>query len=427
MTGKKNISVEEMKTALLEMGEKARFAARKLSVMPTQIKNDFLKTMADAIEESSEEIKNANAKDIGAAKRKGLSKAMLDRLKLNDERIKAMADGLRELTALEDPVGKKLSTSIRPNGLKIEKVSVPIGVIGIVYESRPNVTVDAAGLCLKAGNAVILRGGSESINSNLALSHCLNVAGISAGLSDGAVQLIPWTDRNAVNIMLKMDQYIDLVIPRGGESLIKAVVENSTIPIIKHYKGICHLYVDSECDMQMALKVVENAKCQRPGVCNAIETLLVNNSIVENFAPEIAAVFKENGVEIRADKIFRKYVPDALPATKEDWNEEYLDLIISVAVVQNVEEAIEHINTWSSAHSDGIITENARTAGKFLNEVDSSTVYWNASTRFTDGGEFGMGAEIGISTDKLHARGPMGLSELTTYKYLVTGNGQIRP
>ncbi len=422
---KKNI--DDMKSTLLQMGEKAKIAAQKLSAMSSRNKDWCLNAMADAIEAAVVEIKKANEKDLEAGIKNGLSEAMLDRLRLTDERIKAMADGLRELTSLEDPVGKKLSVCVRPNGLKIEKVSVPIGVIGIVYESRPNVTVDAAGLCLKAGNTVILRGGSEAINSNIELAHRLNSAGMSAGLPDGAVQLIPWTDRAAVSIMLKMDEYIDLIIPRGGEGLIRAVVEQSTIPVIKHYKGVCHLFVDAESNKDMALSIIENAKCQRPGVCNALETLLIHEDAAAEFAPRIAALLKEKGVELRGDKQFIKLVPDATPATETDWPKEYLDLILAVAIVPGVEKAIEHINTYGSKHSDAIITENRQNAEKFLNEVDSAAVYWNASTRFTDGGEFGMGAEIGISTDKLHARGPMGLPELTTYKYLVLGDGQIRP
>lgn len=427
MTGKrKDISAEEMKSILLQMGEKASFAARKLAVMRTHEKNACLNAMADIIEKSEDDICRENLKDLKEGEKNGLSKAMLDRLTLNPQAIKAIAKGLRDVVLLEDPAGKILSSIIRPNGLKIEKVSVPIGVIGIVYESRPNVTVDAAGLCLKAGNAVILRGGSEAIHSNIALAHCMTRAVISAGLPEGAVQLIPWTDRQAVNLMLKMDKYIDLIIPRGGEGLIRAVVENSTIPVIKHYKGVCHVYVDVEADFNMALEIIENAKCQRPGVCNAIETLLINASIAEKFAPKVAAMLKKKGVKLRGDVEFCKLVPDAVPATEEDWYEEYLDLTIAVAIVDGVEEAVDHINKYGTKHSDSIVTKNQGTAEYFMGNVDSAVVYVNASTRFTDGGEFGMGAEIGISTDKLHARGPMGLNELTTYKYLVFGSGQVR-
>lgn len=420
------IFFDEVKAALDGMGEKARIAAHKLSIMTGSQKNACLNAMADAIEADIASLKEANVRDIKAGEKNGLSPAMLDRLKLDDKRIKSMADGLRDVASLEDPVGKKLSSWIRPNGLKIDKVAVPIGVIGIVYESRPNVTVDASGLCLKAGNAVILRGGSDAINSNIALAHCLTMAGLSAGLPEGAIQLLPWIDRVAVEIMLKMDNCIDLIIPRGGESLIRTVVEQSTIPVIKHYKGICHIYIDASCDMNMAFKIVENAKCQRPGVCNAVETLLIHKEIASKFAPEMAKILIAKGVELRGDKEFCRLVPEAKPASEQDWHEEYLDLILSVRIVPNLDTAIEHINFYGSKHSDAIITNDQQSSDRFLNEVDSSTVYVNASTRFTDGGEFGMGAEIGISTDKLHARGPMGLAELTIYKYIVYGNGQIR-
>jgi len=426
MTMNKKFTEDEIRNALLEMGEKARIAAHKLAIMTTDQKNNCLRAMADTIEIESENLKKENAKDIEAGRKAGLSSAMLERLALTDKVINSMSKGLKDVAELEDPVGKQLGEWIRPNELDIRKVSVPIGVIAIVYESRPNVTVDAAGLCLKAGNAVILRGGKEAIHSNIALAHCMNRAGLSAGLPEGAVQLIPWTDRVAVNLMLKMNNYIDLVIPRGGEGLIRTVVENSTIPVIKHYKGICHVYVDSEADIDMALKIVENAKCQRPGVCNAAETLLIHKSIAAKFAPKMAAVLEKRGVEMRGDNEFRKLVPDAKAASEEDWTTEYLDLILSIRIVPDLGAAIEHINFYGSKHSDAIVTKNQVSAKRFLSEVDSAAVYVNASTRFTDGGEFGMGAEIGISTDKLHARGPMGLAELTSYKYIIYGNGQCR-
>ncbi|MFZ2655837.1 MAG: glutamate-5-semialdehyde dehydrogenase [Victivallales bacterium] len=422
----KKFTEDEIRNALLEMGEKARIAAHKLAIMTTDQKNNCLRAMADTIEIESENLKKENAKDIEAGRKAGLSSAMLERLALTDKVINSMSKGLKDVAELEDPVGKQLGEWIRPNELDIRKVSVPIGVIAIVYESRPNVTVDAAGLCLKAGNAVILRGGKEAIHSNIALAHCMNRAGLSAGLPEGAVQLIPWTDRAAVTLMLKMNNYIDLVIPRGGEGLIRTVVENSTIPVIKHYKGICHVYVDSEADIDMALKIVENAKCQRPGVCNAAETLLIHKSIAAKFAPKMAAILKKRGVEMRGDNEFRKLVPDAKAASEEDWTTEYLDLILSIRIVPDLGAAIEHINFYGSKHSDAIVTKNQVSAKRFLSEVDSAAVYVNASTRFTDGGEFGMGAEIGISTDKLHARGPMGLAELTSYKYIIYGNGQCR-
>lgn len=427
MSAKNNsVSHEEMKTALYGMGEKAKLASYRLASMSSAEKNICLNMMAEALEKSADEIIRENLKDLKEGEKNGLSKAMLDRLALSPEIFKSMADGLRDITLLDDPVGKCLSAWVRPNGLKIEKISVPIGVIAIVYESRPNVTADAAGLCLKAGNAVILRGGSEAFHSNMALAHCLNRAALAAGLPDGAVQLVPWTDRQAVGIMLKMNEYIDLVIPRGGEGLIRAVVEQSTIPVIKHYKGVCHLFVDEDCDMKMALEIIENAKCQRPGVCNALETLLIHEGVAGKFVPKLVETLRAKGVELRGDSRFCEIVPDAVAASEEDWSAEYLDLILSVAIVPSAEKAVEHINKYGTRHSDGIITKNNANAALFMNAVDAAVVYMNASTRFTDGGEFGMGAEIGISTDKLHARGPMGLPELCTYKYFVFGNGQIR-
>ena len=422
----KELTLEEITNTLNQMGEKALTASRALALLSPEAKNKCLLQMADAVIDSAKEIKEENRKDLKAGKAKGLSNAMLDRLELTDARIEGMAEGLRTVAALDDPVGKKLSSIVRPNGIKIDKISVPLGVIGIIFESRPNVTVDAAGLCLKAGNAVILRGGSEAIHSNLALAHCLNRAGILAGLPDGAVQLVPVTDRRAVGVMVKMDQYIDLVIPRGGEGLIRAVVEQATIPVIKHYKGVCHLYIDAEADIDMALQLAENAKCQRPGVCNAIETLLIDEKIADKFIPGFVKVMKDNNVELRGDEAFCKKVSSAKPATEDDYYTEYIDLILSVRIVPDVDAAIKHINHYGSHHSDAIVTENSENADKFIRSVDSSTVYHNASTRFTDGFEFGMGAEIGISTDKLHARGPMGLVELTSYKYIVHGSGQIR-
>ena len=419
----KKVKTEEIEAILEKMGEKAKLASYALAVMSTVEKDKCLLAMADAIENERGYLQTENHKDLEAGKKNGLSSAMLDRLELTDDRITAMAEGLRQVTALEDPVGKKLSSVVRPNGLIIDKVSVPIGVIGIVYESRPNVTVDAAGLCLKAGNAVILRGGSEAINSNKALAHCLNHSG---GMPDGAVQLIPWTDREAVSKMLTMDNYIDLIIPRGGEGLIKAVVAQSTIPVIKHYKGVCQIFVDEKCNTKMALDIIENAKCQRPGVCNAVETLLIHKNIAAKFAPKVAKRLMDNGVELRGDSEFRKLVPEAKPASEQDWYEEFLDLILAIKIVDDLSDAITFVNRYGSRHSEAILTDIKSNAERFMREVDSSTVYVNASTRFTDGGEFGMGAEIGISTDKLHARGPMALPELTTYKYLVYGDGQIR-
>ncbi|HPN85387.1 MAG TPA: glutamate-5-semialdehyde dehydrogenase [Victivallales bacterium] len=423
---KKNPNTNSLELAMNEMGEKARIASRGLAALNSFTKNSILKAMADAIDKDADLIIAENAKDLNTATEKGIPKPMIERLTLDKKRISSMSAGLRAMIELEDPVGKIISSNIRPNGLKIDKVSVPIGVIAIIYESRPNVTVDSAGLCIKAGNAVILRGGSESFNSNRALLHCINRAALEAGLPEGAIQMPAFTEREAVNIMLKMDKYIDLVIPRGGEGLIRAVAQNSTIPVIKHYKGVCHLFVDSDADTDMAEKIIVNAKCQRPGVCNAIETLLIHKDIAHKFAPKIAKILYDKGVELRGDCEFRKHVPKAIPANEQDWFEEYLDMILSVKVVSSVEEAVDHINFYGSRHSDGIIGKNAKNVAYFLNQVDSAVVYHNASTRFTDGGEFGMGAEIGISTDKLHARGPMGLAELNTYKYIVYGKGQCR-
>ncbi len=415
---------DEIKTALERMGSEAKAAARKLATATTAGKNSWLNAMADAIDANTALILAENGRDMEAGKANGLSAAMLDRLRLDEKRIKGISDGLRHVVTLPDPVGRRLDDIKRPNGLDIEKVSVPIGVIAIIYESRPNVTVDATGLCLKAGNAVILRGGSEALHSNLALAKLISDAGVKAGMPAGTIQMIPWTGHEAVSLMLKMNQYIDLVIPRGGERLIRAVVEQATMPVIKHYKGVCHTFVDESCDFNRACDIIENAKVQRPSACNAIETLLIHRNALAKFAPMIAK--RLSNVELHADEAFRALVPSALPATEDDWTREYLDLKLAVRTVNSLEEAIAHINKYGSGHSDCILTDNPEHAEQFLNEVDSATVYVNASTRFTDGGEFGFGAEIGISTDKLHARGPMGLVELTSYKYKVRGSGQIR-
>ena len=415
---------DEIKSALERMGSEAKAAARRLATATTAGKNSWLNAMADAIDANTAFILAENSRDMEAGKANGLSAAMLDRLRLDEKRIKGISDGLRHVITLPDPVGRRLDDIKRPNGLDIEKVSVPIGVIAIIYESRPNVTVDATGLCLKAGNAVILRGGSEALHSNLALAKLISDAGVKAGMPEGTIQMIPWTGHEAVSLMLKMNQYIDLVIPRGGERLIRAVVEQATMPVIKHYKGVCHTFVDESCDFDRACDIIENAKVQRPSACNAIETLLIHKNALAKFAPMIAK--RLANVELHADEAFRALVPSALPATEDDWNREYLDLKLAVRTVDSLDEAIAHINKYGSGHSDCILTDNPEHAEKFLNEVDSATVYVNASTRFTDGGEFGFGAEIGISTDKLHARGPMGLVELTSYKYKVRGSGQIR-
>ena len=374
----------------------------------------------------SEAIKAANAIDVEAGRAAGLSSSMLDRLAVNDKRIEAMAQGLREVAELPDPVGRVLDERTRPNGLRLQKVAVPIGVVAFIYESRPNVTADAAGLCLKAGNAVILRGGKEAIRSNQAIAEVLLESGSRAGLPENAVQLVQTTDREAVRELVQLVGLVDVVIPRGGEALIRAVAENARVPVIKHYKGVCHVFVDREADFDMAETIVLNAKCQRPAVCNAMETLLVDETIASKFLPRMAAALISRNVQLRGDQVTRRLVPEAKPVTEQDWFTEYGDLIMNVRVVTDVEAAIAHINTYGSQHSDAIVTRDASRAEKFLAEVDSAAVYHNASTRFTDGGEFGMGAEVGISTDKIGVRGPMGLEELTTYKWIGRGAGQVR-
>ncbi len=405
-----------------QLAEQSRDAARALAKLDTDAKNALLRAMADGIEHAANRIKAANAKDLAAGKEAGLSAAMLDRLTLTDKRIAEMARGIREVAALSDPVGKTISEWTRPNGIRIRKVRVPIGVILIIYESRPNVTADAACLCFKAGNAVILRGGSEAIHSNLAIAEVMNVP----GLPTHSITVVPTTDRAAIDALLKLDEFINLCIPRGGESLIRAVAEKSRIPVIKHYKGVCHVFVDHDADLDMAEKIVINAKCQRPAVCNAIETLLVDEKIADKFLPRIGKALADKKVELRGDAATRQLVPIAKPATEDDWYAEYLDLILAVRVVNGVGEAIDHITKYGSNHSDAIVTKNKSTADRFLHEVDSSSVFWNASTRLADGAQYGFGAEIGISTDKLHARGPMGLEELTSYKFVVIGDGQLR-
>lgn len=410
---------------LIAMASAARAGARKLALMSSMQKNRCLEAMADELIASKDAIAEANQRDLEAGKTR-LSSAMLDRLELTDARIENMAQGFRTLTGLADPVGKVLSTWLRPNGLEIRKVSVPIGVIAIIYESRPNVTADATGLCIKSGNTVVLRGGSEAVHSNRAIVDAMLRGGRKAELPEGSIQLLPWTDRAAVQQLLKMNDWIDLVIPRGGEGLIRTVAETSTIPVIKHYKGVCHVYVHQDADTDMALSIIENAKCQRPGVCNAAETVLIHRDIAETFAPQLAAKLGERDVELRGDETFCRLVPAAAAATEDDWREEYLDLTLSVRIVDNLEQAVDHIAQYGSAHSDAIVTSDKQAATRFTDAVDSACVYVNASTRFTDGGQFGMGAEIGVSTDRIHARGPMGIDELTTYKYVVSGDGQVR-
>jgi glutamate-5-semialdehyde dehydrogenase len=421
---------------MTRLAKQAKAAARELAQLTTAEKNSCLLAMADALGKNSGAIKEANALDMEVGAKLNLSAAMIDRLKLDDERILAMAKGLREVAALPDPVGKILDERVRPNGLKLQKISTPIGVVVIIYESRPNVTADAASLCFKSGNAAILRGGKEALNSNLLIARTMIDAGKKslAYFPEHAIQVVPTTDREAVPILLSLTQYVDLCMPRGGESLIRAVADCSKVPVIKHYKGVCHVFVDADADLKMAEEIAMNAKVQRPAVCNAMETLLVDKTIAGKFLPVIGEKLFEKHVEIRADDLSAGILNSKLKiknstlkaVVEQDYFTEYGDYILNVRVVDGVKAAIDHINFYGSAHSDSIVTKNEAHAKQFLAEVDSATVYWNASTRFTDGGEFGMGAEIGISTDKIGARGPMGLDELTSYKWLGIGNGQIR-
>jgi glutamate-5-semialdehyde dehydrogenase len=410
-----------------EMGRKARTAARVLALCSKDQKNAALMAMADAIEAAEADIVAANASDLEAAPGYGLNDAAVDRLRLDSARIKGMAQGVRQVAGLPDPCGEVIRDWTRPNGMKITKIRVPIGVVGIIYESRPNVTADAAVLCVKSGNACILRGGKEAIHSNAAIAKALSAGAMNAGLSADTIQLVPFTDREGVRLLAQMDRYLDVIVPRGGHALIEAVVEHARMPVIKHYHGVCHVYVDKSADLGMAEKITVNAKCQRPGVCNAMETLLVHRDLAEKFLPSVAKALREKGVELRGDQRTCEVLgPAVKPATEADWTTEYLDLILSIRVVDSLEQAIDHIENYGSHHSDTIVTTDEAAARKFLAAVDSAVVFWNVSTRFNDGGEFGFGAEIGISTDKLHARGPMGLEELTTYKYTVTGSGQVR-
>ena len=427
------MNVTEQMTLL---AKQAKVASRVLIRLSTAEKNACLLAMADALEANAAAIKQANALDMEFGTKAGLSTAMLDRLKLDDKRIVAMANGLREVAALNDPVGRILDERIRPNGLKLQKISTPIGVVVIIYESRPNVTADAASLCFKSGNATILRGGKEAMNSNQIIAHTMIDAALSMNskFPEHAIQVVATADRDAIPALLSLTQYVDLCMPRGGEGLIRAVTECSKVPVIKHYKGVCHVFVDAEADLKMAEEIAYNAKCQRPGVCNAMETLLVDESVAETFLTQIAQKFADKKVELRCDarslELFQSAISNQQSAIKaaseQDWFTEYNDYILNVRVVNGVAAAIEHINHYGSGHSDTIVTSNETSAKQFQAEVDSAAVYWNASTRFTDGGEFGMGAEIGISTDKIGARGPMGLEELTSYKWLGFGTGQVR-
>ncbi|HOV21104.1 MAG TPA: glutamate-5-semialdehyde dehydrogenase [bacterium] len=406
--------------------EKTKNAYKSITGLTTEEKNKFLENLAQNIKKESPNILKSNKKDVEKAQMSGYSNAFIDRLSLSENNIEKIISSIENVRNLPDPVGKIIWENKRPNGLIIKRKRVPIGVIGIIYESRPDVTVESSILCIKAGNCVILKGGKEAKNSNKKLVEIIKKSLKEASLPEDCVNLIYKGGRKSVKHLLKFHQYIDLIIPRGGEELIKTVVENSSIPVIKHYKGICHTYIDKYTNIDMALKVTFNAKVQRPGTCNATETLLVHKDIAKEFLPEMAKMFEEAGVEMRGCEETRKILPFIKKASEDDWKIEYLDKIISIKVVNSIEEAIEHIGKYGTSHSDAIITENKEMAEKFLNMVDSAAVYHNASTRFTDGGEFGLGAEIGISTDKIHARGPMGLEELTIYKYIVYGNGQIR-
>jgi glutamate-5-semialdehyde dehydrogenase len=405
-----------------QMGKQARAAAYKLAQLSSDEKNAILRAMAASIRKATPELLAANAKDLEAGQAKGLSNAMLDRLKLDEKRIEAMAAGIDQVATLPDPVGQIMDAWDRPNGIRISQTRVPIGTIGIIYESRPNVTADAAVLCFKTGNATILRGGSEAIHSNVAIASAL----AEAGAPEHAIQLIPFTDRESVAVLAGMDKWLDLIIPRGGKGLIETVVSLARMPVIKHYDGICHLFADQQADLEMAAALTVNSKTQKPGVCNALEVLLVHRDIAAGFLPKVAAALREKHVEIRGCAEVLKIVPDAIAATEEDWNTEFLELIIAVKIVDSLEEAVAHINEHGSHHTDVIVTRDVATAERFLSSVDSACVFHNCSTRFADGGEFGFGAEIGISTDKLHARGPMGLRELTSYQYRVRGSGQVK-
>ncbi len=422
---------------MTQLARQAKAASRELAKLTTAEKNACLGAMAGALEREVDALQAANALDMEVGAKLGLSSAMLDRLKLDDKRIAGMARGLREVAALPDPVGRVLDDRTRPNGLRLQKLSVPIGVVVIIYESRPNVTADAASLCFKSGNATILRGGKEALNSNKFIAETMVAAGRAALVDQfplHAIQVVPTTEREAIPALLSLTQYVDLCMPRGGEGLIRAVAECSKVPVIKHYKGVCHVFVDADADLSMAEEIAFNAKCQRPAVCNAMETLLVDRKIASAFLPKIVRRLGEKKVQLRCDEASRALPQSEISnlrseireATEQDWFTEYNDYILNVRVVDGVQAAIDHINQYGSAHSDSIITGNEAAAKQFLAQVDSAAVYWNASTRFTDGGEFGMGAEIGISTDKIGARGPMGLEELTSYKWVGLGNGQVR-
>ena len=411
-----------LQETIYQMGAQARAAAYKLAQLTSAEKNAILRDMAAAIRRHAPELLAANAKDLQGGSDKGLSAAMLDRLMLDEKRIEAMAAGIDQVATLPDPVGEIMEAWERPNGIRISQTRVPIGTIGIIYESRPNVTADAAVLCFKTGNATILRGGSEAIHSNVAIAAAL----AEAGAPEHAIQLIPVTDRESVAVLAGMDRWLDLIIPRGGKGLIETVVSLARMPVIKHYDGICHLFVDAAADLEMAVSLTVNSKTHKPGVCNALEILLVHRAVAADFLPQAAAALRAKHVELRGCPATRAILTDIIPATDEDWDTEFLELILAVKIVDSLEEAVAHINDHGSHHTDVIVTRDEAAAERFLSEVDSACVFHNVSTRFADGGEFGFGAEIGISTDKLHARGPMGLRELTSYQYRVRGNGQVK-
>ena len=418
--------IEDVQAHVRDLARRAKASAAKLALASSATKDAALRAMAEGLLKNAARLKEANAEDVAEAEKAGISAAMIDRLRLTDKRIAAMADGLRQVAALPDPVGAIIGGTVRPNGLRITKVRVPLGVIVVIYESRPNVTADAAGLCMKAGNGVVLRGGKEAIRSNTAIWRVLQEGLAAVGLPADAIGLVETTDRAAIDALATAEGLVDVVMPRGGEGLIRHIAEIAKVPVIKHYKGVCHVYVDAAADLAMAQAICFNAKCQRPAVCNAMETMLVHRAIAPRFLPPMCKQFAEAGVELRGCERTREIVPGLKLATEDDWYAEYLDLILAVRVVDTTEAAIEHIERYGSNHSDAIVTTDLREAEKFTQGVNSAAVFVNASTRFTDGYEFGMGAEIGISTDKLHARGPMGLEELTTYKYVVYGNGQVR-
>jgi glutamate-5-semialdehyde dehydrogenase len=412
---------EELRT----IGENARDAANGLRSLSTAVKDAALRATAANLLDARETLQEANQRDLEAGREKGLSGALLDRLELTDKRVMAMAEGLEQVAALPDPVGDIVSQAVRPNGIRIAQIRQPLGVVGIIYESRPNVTADAAALCLKSGNATILRGGSEAIQSNLAIARIFIDSIRAAGAPETAVQMIETTDRAAVGEMLKLDEFIDVIVPRGGKSLIERIYQDSRIPVVAHLDGVCHTYVHEDADLAMAKSICINAKMQRTGVCNAMETMLVDEAVAEPFLPDIAAAFEEAGCELRGCERTRQVI-DCAAASDEDWTTEYLDAILAVRIVSSLDAAIAHVNRYGSHHSDAIVTRSYEAAERFLDEVDSATVYVNASTRFTDGFMFGLGAEIGISTNKLHCRGPMALKELTSLKYVIRGHGQIR-